>query len=226
MKEEKDPLAAAGPEPLSVNRSEALSDGIYAVAMTLLVIDLKLPDAAALHASNDVLNGLVALLPKALAWVMSFFVLSLFWLGHHRVFNHVRHVDSTVLVWNLFQLACVSLMPFSSALIGEAAGSFAAQVVYSTNMALLGIAALAISRHVYRHPELTRASIPMASYRGARLRVAGVIVVSIVAVILAMVANRPGIGSYAFALMLVIVPLSRALERRERARESHARQAA
>ena len=84
------PIAGEPPEALSVNRSEALSDGIYAVAMTLLVIDLKLPDAAALHAGNAVAESLLALLPKALAWLMSFFVLSLFWLGHHRVFNHVR----------------------------------------------------------------------------------------------------------------------------------------
>jgi len=218
--------AAGLPEPLSVNRSEALSDGIYAVAMTLLVIDLKLPDVAALHATNDVVNGLVALLPKAVAWGTSFFVLSLFWLGHHRVFNQVRHVDGTLLLWNLIQLACVSLMPFSSALIGEAGDSLAAQVVYSTNMALLGITALVISRQVHRHPELTKSPVPAASYHGARIRVVGLIFVSIVAVLLAATVKRAGVGNYAFALMLVITPLSRALERRERTRAAVAGAAA
>jgi uncharacterized membrane protein len=215
--------SAGAPEPLSVNRSEALSDGIYAVAMTLLVIELKLPDAPALHAAGDVFNGLVALLPKVWAWGLSFFVLSLFWIGHHRVFNHVRYVDATLLLWNLVQLACVSLMPFSSALIGEAGNSLAAQIVYSANMASLAITALVISRHVYRHPELTRSPVSDASFRGARMRVVGVIVVSLVAVLLAATVKGTGVGKYAFALMLVITPLSHAFERRERARASAAR---
>ncbi len=51
--------------------------------MTLLVIDLKLPDVAGLHASHDVAAGQITLLPKATSWLISFFVLSLFWLGHH-----------------------------------------------------------------------------------------------------------------------------------------------
>jgi uncharacterized membrane protein len=210
--------ARSASEPLSVNRIEALTDGIYAVAMTLLVIDLKLPDAASLHAADQIVGGLLALLPKAMAWVMSFFVLSLFWVGHHRLYNHVRHVDGTLLAWNLLQLACASLMPFSSALIGEAGGSLAAQLVYSSNMALLGITALVASRHVYRHPELTKVPVPAATHRAAMVRVGGVIVVSVVALLLTATLRRAGVGNLAFALMLVIVPLSHALERRERKR--------
>ena len=70
---------------LPINRSEALTDGIFAVAMTLLVIELKLPQHGLVHSAADLLAALFALLPKAIAWVLSFFVLALFWIGHHRV---------------------------------------------------------------------------------------------------------------------------------------------
>ena len=74
------------PGTLSAHRSEALVDGIFAVAMTLLVIELKLPDHASIHTSADLADALVGMLPKAFAWLLSFFVLVLFWSGHHRVF--------------------------------------------------------------------------------------------------------------------------------------------
>ncbi len=205
-----------GPEFLSVRRSDALADGIYAVAMTLLVIELKVPDVAALHGSHDVATELLALLPKAGAWALSFFVLGLFWVGHHRVFDHVRRVDGTLTAWSLAQLALVSLMPFSSALIGEA-GSLIAQVVYSSNMALLAVTALVLARHVFRHPELTRMPLPAAKYHGMLLRIGAVIAVSVVALLLAALLPESRIGNLAFILMAVVNPMSRVLERREHA---------
>ena len=104
---------------LSVHRSEALTDGIYAVAMTLLVIELKLPEHATTGGADDLADALVHLLPKILAWVISFFVLAFFWFGNHRAFGHVRRADGRLVTLNIAQLAFVSLMPFSCALIGE-----------------------------------------------------------------------------------------------------------
>ena len=71
---------------LSIYRGEALADGIYAVTMTLLVIELKLPDHTLIQGANALAQALSDLLPKVLAWVISFFVLAFFWFGHHRVF--------------------------------------------------------------------------------------------------------------------------------------------
>ena len=71
---------------LSIQRSEALTDAIYAVVMTLLVIELKRPDHTLIHGANALAQALADLLPKVLAWVISFFVLAFFWFGHHRFF--------------------------------------------------------------------------------------------------------------------------------------------
>ena len=205
--------ATHDPGTSSAHRSEALADGIFAVAMTLLVIELKLPDHASIHGSAELAAALVGLLPKAFAWLLSFFVLALFWSGHHRMFAYVRRVDRTLVGLNLLQLATVSLMPFSSALLGEHGGALVSQGVYSSNMVLLGVSAWLIARHVFRHPELG-AALPQATYAAVRMRIAGLVVISVVVFVIAAVVRIPGIGNTAFLLMAVLGPFSRSLERR------------
>jgi uncharacterized membrane protein len=198
---------------LPLHRSEALTDGIFAVAMTLLVIELKLPEHGLVHSADQLAGALADLLPKALSWALSFFVLAVFWIGHHRVFACVRRTDGQLIALNLLQLAAVSLMPFSSALSGEYGTVLLSQVVFSANMALLGVTALLILNYVRRHPELGPAPMPAALYRGARLRIVGVIVVSMIAVAIGAFIPFPAMGNIAFMLMAVITPLSRRVER-------------
>ena len=182
--------------------------------MTLLVIDLKLPEGVHIHSEDDLVAALAGLIPRAIAWIISFMVLAIFWTGHHRVFAHLRRSDGVLAALNLLQLAFVTLMPFSSALSGEHGSRVASQVVFSANMALLATTALVIARYVHRHPELGSLPMPIARYRDARLRIAGVILISVVAVVIAALVPWPGMGNMAFMLMAVINPMSRRLERR------------
>ena len=197
---------------ISKHRIEALTDGIYAVAMTLLVIELKLPAHELIHTQEDLIVAVVNLLPKFLAWLISFLVLALFWLGHHRLFNIVRHVDGKLLALNLVQLGFASLMPFSSALSGEFGKALFSQIFYSANMTMLSILAILISRHIHRHPELCVHPMSESMYHGSRFRVGGLIFISIVAVLIAMVI--PSAGNAAFMLMMIIMPISRRIEAR------------
>ena len=201
---------------LASHRVEALTDGIYAVAMTLLVIELKLPDHASFATTQALADALIALLPRVYAWVMSFFVLAFFWAGHHRVFSQVLRCDGRLVWLNLFQLAFVSLMPFSCDLLGEHGGSVLSQAIYSANMFMLALFALLISQHVRAHPALSRGIVPEWVYLGARIRVIGVMVVSAAAVGISALDLFPGAGGIAFAVMGVINPLSRRVERRAR----------
>ena len=200
---------------LPLHRSEALTDCIFAVAMTLLVIELKLPDHGSIRSAEQLADALAGLLPKAISWALSFFILALFWIGHHRVFATVRRADGRLVALNLLQLAVASLMPFSSALSGEYGNVLLSQVVFSVNMALLGVTALLVLEYVHRHPGLAAAPMPPGLYVGARLRILGVIAISVVAVLLGAFLPIPAMGNMAFFLMAVISPLSRRIERRE-----------
>ena len=196
---------------LSIHRSDALTDGVFAVAMTLLVIDLKLPEHSLIHNADDLAQALVSLLPKAISWFISFGVLAFFWFGHRRAFSQVRSADGKLVALNIGQLAFVSVMPFSAALVGEHGRALLSQIVYSLNMAALATLAWLTLRYIYCHPELSRVAPVAAAYHGARFRLFGLMLISAVAV--ALQYAIPTLGNIAFMLMMVIMPISRRIER-------------
>ena len=204
------PPAASPSELLSKHRIEALTDGIYAVALTLLVLELRLP-AGESHDVAELHRGLVRLVPKAIAWLISFGVLAIFWVAHHRAFHWVRHVDGKLMRINLVSLLFASLVPFCSSLVGEWSRAFVSQVVYALVMAALGLVSVWQLEHLVSHPALLTSPMPAGVVRAARVRALGLVATAAVAVLIA--AWRPMFATTAFALMAVVNPLSRRLER-------------
>lgn len=107
---------------LGKGRIEALSDGVFSIAMTLLVLELKVPELSH-HATNDeLLAALAKLRPSFLTFFITFMISGTFWFLHHLTFHFVKHMNQ-VLCWiNLFFLMFVSLLPFSAGLLGHFAG--------------------------------------------------------------------------------------------------------
>ncbi|MBC7601199.1 MAG: DUF1211 domain-containing protein [Ramlibacter sp.] len=194
------------------HRLDALTDGIFAVAMTLLVIELKLPEAEVIRDSAELGYALAHLIPKVLSWVISFSVLAIFWWGHHRVMHHVKQIDGKLVAINLMFLAAVSFMPFASSISGNYPRVFASQIVYSGTMALTGCAAIALWRYVHRHPELCETPMSEDAYRGARVRIGMLMAVSVLACLIAFW-FAPA-GNTAFMLMVLSRPLTRWMGKR------------
>jgi uncharacterized membrane protein len=204
--------AASSHEPsLGKQRIEALTDGIFAVAMTLLVIELKLPEPGAIKAQAQLIEAVVHLLPKFIAWVISFFVLAAFWFGHNRLFHHVTGVPPRLIWANMLLLAAVSLMPFSSALVGEFSGAFFAQALYALNMALLALLSLACAVLVFRHGRHGDRPMSAATFRAARWRSIGLLALCLLDLLIAWFV--PSLGTVAFAGMAVVGAIARRLER-------------
>ena len=91
---------------LNKHRLEALADGIFAVAMTLLVIELKIPETAHITTQEQLIAALAHLIPKFIAWLISFFVLAIFWASHHRLFHYVRVVDGKLTWMKIGRASC------------------------------------------------------------------------------------------------------------------------
>jgi uncharacterized membrane protein len=195
---------------LSKHRLEALADGIFAVAMTLLVIELKIPEAVHGKGGAELTNALFHLIPKFLAWVISFYVLAIFWMSSNRTFHYVRVIDGRLVGLKLMLLGFASLMPFSSMLAGEYAGTLVAQFIYSLNMCALSIASLLATRYIYRHPELSGLVMPTPIYKAARFRTIGLIFVALLALAVAYFA--PFYGNTAFICMAFVRIIGRRIE--------------
>ncbi|MGO4379403.1 TMEM175 family protein [Pseudoduganella sp. RAF53_2] len=198
---------------LSKHRIEALVDGIFAVAMTLLVIDLRLPEHLHMGTDAELREALVHLLPNFYSWLVSFIVLAIFWVGNHRVYSHVRHVDGALVWFTIMLLGGASLLPFASAVNAQFLSQLG-QTVYASVMTLMGIGSLLVANHIYRHPELCVHPIDKDEYRGSCIRTIGLIVIAALTVPLA--THLPGSSNMAFLLLFAFRPLNNLLSRRLR----------
>jgi uncharacterized membrane protein len=99
-------------------RIEAFSDGVYAIAITLLVLDIKVPRADQLG-SDGLLSALIDQWPNYLAFIASFLFILVMWINHHRLFTVIQRTDNNLLLFNGLLLLGVTLVPFPTALVAE-----------------------------------------------------------------------------------------------------------
>jgi uncharacterized membrane protein len=113
------------------SRIVAFSDGVFSIAITLLVLELKLPEGLA---SGEIWSALGDQREQFLAYGISFAVIARFWLVHHSFFSEVKAFDSRLIGLNMLYLGFIVLIPFSSQVLGEYGGQLPAVVVYSANL--------------------------------------------------------------------------------------------
>jgi uncharacterized membrane protein len=152
----------------SVERLAALSDGVFAVAMTLLVLDLRAPAAETIHAEGELRAALLKLAPRLLVYVMSFLTLGIFWIGQQTQLNHLARSTRDLTWMHLAFLFTVTLMPFSTALMAEFVEYRTALVLYWLNILLLGALLFVTWRHAVTR-RLARDGLP-GDFHGAMLR--------------------------------------------------------
>ena len=120
------------------NRIEALSDGIFAIVMTLLILEFHVPNLP-LNAPNvDVAPALLTLWPKFLSYIVTFVSLGCFWVGHHIMYHAIRRADRTLLWLNIFFFMFVSLLPFSTSVLNAFPEAFVAPLFFGANLAIIG----------------------------------------------------------------------------------------
>jgi uncharacterized membrane protein len=124
----------------SIERLAALSDGIFAVAMTLLVLDLRVPVRDAIHSEHDLWQALLVLSPRLLIFLMSVMTIGIFWVGQQTQLNHFARADRNLAWIHIAFLCAVCLTPFSTSLLAEFIHYRTALLVYWFNILLLGVA--------------------------------------------------------------------------------------
>src|SRR5580704_18943170 len=123
----------------SVERLAAVSDGIFAVAMTLLVLDLHDPARESIHSEQDLWRALCAMFPQFITYLMSFLTLAIFWNGQQAQLNLFARADRHLTWIHMAFLFAVSVMPFSTRLLAEFIGYRTALLCYWGNVFILGI---------------------------------------------------------------------------------------
>ncbi|MFF2848208.1 TMEM175 family protein [Streptomyces sp. NPDC058001] len=144
------------------DRLIALSDGIFAIAMTLLVLDIRLPanlDTAQFH------DAVRKLLPNIAAYALSFAILAGFWRDHRQILHTARRVDALSLRLTLAGLGAIALVPFPTSILSEYASQSLAVAVYAATVALVDLLHIALFVSIWRRPHLARPLEDDVAYR-------------------------------------------------------------
>src|SRR5260370_2523593 len=155
------------------SRTEAFSDGVFALAITLLIIEVRVPDSKSGELARDLANQW----PSYAAYLVSFVIIGIIWVNHHDIFERITTVDRPLLFLNLLLLLTVAFLPFPTALLGQyirqGDNAHIAAAVYGANMTLIGLAFIAVWTYLARVPSLLAPEMGAEGARQAR-RAAGI----------------------------------------------------
>ena len=150
-----------------IGRILALSDGVFAIALTLLILDIAVP---ATTSDDDLAKVLLDLWPRYLAFALSFLVISRFWVIHRQAFRLIVRGDPALVWLNLLLLLLISFLPFPTAVLGEHTGSPAAAVLYAAAVCLTSAASAAYFWYASGRGNLLRPDVGHAQIRAMRAR--------------------------------------------------------
>jgi len=172
---------------MAISGWEAFMHGVFAIAVTLLVLDIRVPDSASIESGSALVSALVKELPRYFAFVIGFLYVGTYWLQTHRVMGWMRGVDHPALILGLVYLMVISAVPFVTALLAEYIGldhgrDQVGLVVFASWQLILSILAIANFRYAAHGGRLLKPTIPEAGLR-TYFRVATLGPVSWIAVI-------------------------------------------
>lgn len=134
-----------------VERTIYFSDAVIAIAITLLALELRLPQDLA---SGELLRHLVGLIPRLYTFLISFWVIAAYWMAHHRIFNYIRAYDGGLLRINFLFLMWIVLVPFSSSLMGGYGDLQLPFVIYVSHLMLASLTLTWLRAHASQNPHL------------------------------------------------------------------------
>jgi uncharacterized membrane protein len=168
------PKHAAAPESahhgkLSLERLVFFSDGVFAIAVTLLALEIRLPATEGTLTNMQLLHNLEVIWPKYLSYVVSFMVIGFFWMGHHRKFRLIERYDHSLLMLNLLLLMVIAFVPFPTSVL-SAHWNQTATIFYALTMTLAGVLSAAIWWYASRHNRLVNPHLDPQQSRREMLR--------------------------------------------------------
>ena len=151
----------------SKTRVEAFSDGVFAIIVTLLVLEIKLPPTESPVSTGELTRALYALLPKILSWILSFLMVCVIWVNHHRVLNQIANITHRIFWFNALLLLWCSFIPFPTALLGDHPANPVSSAVFGGIMALMALTFNGLRLQALRDPDVLKPDVDRVRFRQA-----------------------------------------------------------
>jgi len=188
-------------DQLGLERIVFFSDAVMAIAITLLAIDLRVPEIAPASAAQQLAASLAAIRPRFMTFFISFLVIAIYWVSHHRYFRYIKRYDTRLMWLNMMFLFFIICMPFLASLLGEYVFVPLALIAYTLAIAALGVALALIWWYASAGHRLIAPDLDAATIRTINVRLWSAPVMFLVAVPFAYV------GSTAVIIVWWLSPL-------------------
>jgi uncharacterized membrane protein len=198
----EDKQASAERDQLGLERLLFFSDAVFAIAITLLALELRLPSLEGSWTNDQLLQALLAIWPKYFSYALSFFVIGAFWMGHHRKFRFILRYDTNLILLNIFLLMWVAFIPFPTAIIGENENRTAV-IFYALVMAIAGLLNVALWVYASHNNRLIEPGLTPQQRRRETIRALVVPCVFLLSMGLAFI--NPMIAIYSWILIAVVL---------------------
>ncbi len=186
---------------MTKTRLEAFSDGVFAIVITLLILNIHIPEVDYAHLKT----ALIGIIPNLISYVMSFLVIGLYWVSHHRSFLLVKKTDSIFLWMNTILLLCISFMPFPTSLLGQFPFTKIPLIIYGANLIAANSIGFIMLIYLKYHPELWANEMTHFNIRKQIPIYIGVNFCYLIAILLAGTCPKISYGIYIFILLFLIV---------------------
>ncbi|HKU84933.1 MAG TPA: TMEM175 family protein [Casimicrobiaceae bacterium] len=197
------PTQACG---LEKNRVEALVDGIFAVALTLLVLDIKLPEDATIATNGQLVARLIGLERHFVIYAISFVVIGVYWVNHHIQFHFVMRTNRNLIWINLLYALLISFLPFSTDLIGDHKELVLPCVIYGVTLLSLSATSYLHLRYLSRHPELASPELTRDVIGILDRRIAFFALVSLLSIAVSFYSTRLALYVYVLFVVAHFIP--------------------
>ena len=147
------------------NRVETFSDGVFAIIVTLLILEIKVPHLASADSAQQLLDAIITLTPKLLSWVISFFTICIIWMNHHRLFEMFNGINVGLFWLNTHVLLWVCFVPFPTAVMGDYPRNPLAVALYGLVMGFAGIAFVLTRIYCLKNKSLLKETVSLAIYK-------------------------------------------------------------
>jgi uncharacterized membrane protein len=182
------------------------SDGVFAIAITILILDINVPEGLS---SAEVSARVLGLWPEYLGYVISFLVLAIYWQAHHRVFRPIKRYDGTLVWLNFLFLMAICFLPFPTSLLGKYGGEQVSVVIYAADAAVASLLLGAVSWYATREHRLVTSDLDDEEERIRRLQGLAVPVTFLASIGISFFS--PMAAMYSWLLLSVTDPLIRRL---------------
>ncbi len=188
-------------------RLENLSDGVFAIVFTILVLEIRLPNALVNPSSSELWNALYDLTPVFFGYFVSFAVLTTFWVAHTFFFSElVKIVNRQLVLLNMLYLAFVTLVPFATYLLGKYPGVQATVLIYGANVFIIAFIAIFRFEYALLSKELDTSHISRRIILQARIRTYLTAITTLIGILVSYVSLPLALFLYAFPIVFNIIP--------------------